>query len=408
MIGQKIFCGLDVGSQKIKASVIRIARGGQAELLGASETFARGFKKSTVSDLGEFAESIHRTLSELSKKSGVKFKDVQLGIGGHVVSSRFSKAVIPLVDKHNKVITNGDMKSVNKQARLLGVKMDEIILHDFPQYYVIDDTNKVLNPAGLYGRKLAVASLLVVAPDQLIGNIIRAINQAGYEVPGIFFSSIVSAQAVLSPERIQGGCLLVDIGASTTNTLFFKDGLLRHLDIVAIGADHFTGSIAEALSIPFDLAEDIKRSHATALSDDVEGSEEVLVKKDENYTAVKRKAVSASFEPQIEKLLSTVKNSLMFSHLEGQLNQGIVVVGGGALLPGLIERMEKTLGIPVKMGVANVSRTAMSNASVFTAAIGLGQAGLKRPLNEAFPASGPQNFLSGFSNRVKELYEEYF
>ena len=162
MIGKKILCGLDVGSQKIKASVVRIGRG-QGELLGASEATVRGFKKSQVTDLGEFAESIQRILAELSKKAGVKLKDVQLGIGGHLVQSRFSKAVVPLVDKSNKVITNTDIKKVNKQARLLGIKMDEAVLHDFPQYYVIDDTNKVLNPAGLYGRKLMVASLLVAA-----------------------------------------------------------------------------------------------------------------------------------------------------------------------------------------------------------------------------------------------------
>ena len=119
-----------------------------------------------------------------------------------------------------------------------------------------------------------------------MGNIVRAVHQAGYEVSSLSFTSAVSAQSTLSHDKVKQGCLLADIGATTTNILFFKDGTLRHLDILPIGGNHFTEKIAEALQISFDLAEDIKRSHATVLQEDVGEKEEVLVRKDESYVAV--------------------------------------------------------------------------------------------------------------------------
>ena len=137
MILDKIYCGLDIGNHSLKASLVRVKAPNRYELLEALEAPTRGFKKSYVSDLGEFSESIHRVLKELTRKSAGKFKGVHLGLGGHTVEMRYSKALIPLVDKASKVITTGDLKKVNKQSRLLGIKMDEEILHDFPQQYLI-------------------------------------------------------------------------------------------------------------------------------------------------------------------------------------------------------------------------------------------------------------------------------
>ena len=260
MILDKIYCGLDIGNHSLKASLVRVKAPNRYELLETLEAPTRGFKKSYVSDLGEFSESIHRVLKELTRKSAGKFKGVHLGLGGHTVEMRYSKALIPLVDKASKVITTGDLKKVNKQSRLLGIKMDEEILHDFPQQYLINDTNRILNPAGLYGRKLGVTSLLVISQSNLIGNITKALNQAGFEVSNIFFSSLAAAQTALSRDHIQKGSLLIDIGATTTNILFFKDGFLRHLDILPFGGQHLTDSIAASLQVPFDLAEQINNS----------------------------------------------------------------------------------------------------------------------------------------------------
>ena len=408
MIGEKILCGLDVGTRQMKASLVKAKRPDQWELIATHELPTRGLRKSQVNDLSEFSESVHDTLRDLSKKSGAKIKDVQLGIGGELVTSRFSRAMIPLLDKSSKIVTQGDIKKINKQARLLGVKMEEEILHDFPQHYVLDDTNKVLTPLSLYGRKLGVMSLLIVAPTNPLGNIHKAVQQAGYEIAHIFFSSFVCAQASLTDDARQNGCLLIDMGANTTNILFFKDGFLRHLDIIPLGGDHFTGSIAQALQLPFELAEDIKKSHASVLSEDIHSSGEILIKKDEGYMSIKRKVIYESIEPQVARFIDDLQNTLRFSHIVEKLNSGAVMIGGGALLPGLIERVEKALGIHVSMGKPNMDTTAFNNASVFTAAIGLAQAGLNTSLPHIFSVNASRGWLGNFSNRIKELYEEYF
>src|SRR5205085_9966372 len=97
--------------------------------------------------------------------------------------------------------TSQDIKKVHYQARLLGVNMEEVVIHDFPQYYKVDDANMALNPVGLYARKLEVQSLLLVAKNTLIKNITKAINQAGFDVMELVLSSIASADVALSADQ---------------------------------------------------------------------------------------------------------------------------------------------------------------------------------------------------------------
>jgi cell division ATPase FtsA len=127
MISEKYFCGLDIGTQKIKAGILKVKSPQDIELLGAYEHKARGFRDNAVSDLNDFSECIHFAIDELIKKSGVKLKDVQLGISAGMVETRQTDTVIPLIDRGHKVITQTDVKKLNNNARLLGIKIEEEI-----------------------------------------------------------------------------------------------------------------------------------------------------------------------------------------------------------------------------------------------------------------------------------------
>ncbi len=402
----KIVCGVDIGSQQIKATLLRIRRSGQIDILGIEEAPMRGLKKNGFSDMTEFSQNIHMILSGLSRKTGFKMKDVQLGIGGPWVASRFSRAVIPLLDHASKVVTEADIKKINKQARMLGVKMEEEILHDFPQYYILDDGNKVLDPLGMYARKMAVGSLLIVMPVNLLMNIRKAVLQGGYEIAHVYFSPLASSYACLTDEMTRRGCLLIDMGAATTNILFFKEGFLRSLDIIPFGGDHLTQALSESLHLPFELAEDIKKSSAMVLKEDLKSAEEILVKKDDGYLHVKQDVVFETVESQVMKLEELIQEILQFSHVREKLSCGVVLCGGASLLTGLIERLEKDWKLPVSLG--KLQSNVFKNACLYAGAVGLAISIQRKQYRGSPGVLKPKNFLGRVTNHVQVLYEEYF
>ena len=409
MMSDKYYCGVDIGTRKIKAGILRIKDPTDMELVGAYEHKSHGFKNNAVSDLTEFSECIHHTIYELTKKTGVKFKQVQLGIGGAMIETRQINTVIPLIDRGNKIITSRDVKKINNNARLLGIKIEEEILHDLPQYYRVDDINSALNPVGLYGRKLGVHSLMILVNGNCIRNITKAVQQAGYDVGNVFFSSYATAQVILSDTEKKGGCILIDIGSQYTSVLVFIDGILRFLEKIDIGGSNFTRNIADEIDLPFELAEEIKKSYAMASGFDEHRDEEILVKREDEYIPVKRGVICQAIHSEIEDLVGRIRAAVGRSGVKDQINNGITIIGGGSLLPGFIEKIGQAMNMPVKLGQVNLPlRKNLNHTALFSSVVGLAQSGFMKTFRYSIVSNGHAHWTKRITNRVKDLYQEYF
>jgi cell division protein FtsA len=287
--------------------------------------------------------------------------------------------------------------------------MEEEILHELPQYYLVDDVNTALNPLGLYGRKLAVHSMLIVTNINRVRNIINAINHAGYDVGHLNFSSYMASEILLTDQERQEGCILVDVGSKITSLLLFKEGVLKSLGKIILGGDNFTSSIASQLNLTFDLAEEIKKSYAGALSTDEQLKEEILVKREQNYIPIKRETIYQSIESEVIHLGEGIKAVVQAPSVAGKVTRGVVMVGGGALLTGLIERIGQDLNLSVKLGKINImSQKNLCNAAIFASSVGSAFCGYKRSLKFSHNLQEQMNWRKLLANRIKELYEEYF
>lgn len=408
IINEKYFCGLDVGAQKIKASILE-AKDNQLEILGIYEHKTHGFLNGSVSELGEFSECIHKTVNPLLEKTGVKLKEIHLGLGGELVETRLTNTVVPLIDKGNKVITAKDVRFVNEQCRLLSIKMDEEVLDDIPQQYVVDDVNTALNPKGLYGRKLGVTSLMILSNTTRLRNIIKGVNQAGYDVGKTYFNPMVAADISLTDQQKLEGCVLLDIGSEVTSVLIFKDRVLKYFDKIACGGDTFTMSIARELGLPFDLAEEVKISYADVSGQDNFLDEEILIKKENAYIPIRREIIVKAIKPHIDDLVKALNECIKKSDVSAQLNSGIVALGGGALLPGLVEQIAEITNFSVQLGDVNLTmQKRLRNPSAFVPVIGLAQRGFKETFAYTLSNTQEGNWMKRIGNKIKDFYQEYF
>jgi cell division protein FtsA len=402
---EKFCCGLDLGVQTMKASLVRIQDMDNLELLGVSETKTAGLKDSAVSDLNEFSDCIQKTVNDLSTKTGFKIKTIHIGMGGDLIGVRESSAVIPLLDHGNKVINQQDVKKVRHQARLLGIQLEEEILHDFPKHFKVDDVNTAINPVGLYGRKLGGHFLLLLTNMTRMRNIAKAVNQAGFELGETYFSSYAASQVALDKKAKNDGVALIDIGSTSTAILVFKDSLLQEVRLIPWGGSHVTQSIANQLNLALDLAEEIKKSHAVAQKGSADSEEEILVKREQGYMPIKRAGISQAIGPEIDKFIEYIQKEIKGSEYYHHLNAGLVMVGGGSLLPGLIERIEEVTNLTVSTGMLTKG---LNNSALYAGVIGLAQTNCTRSLNLAMAAKTPKHWTATISNSFKELYQEYF
>ncbi len=409
MIKDKIYCGLDVGSQKIKAAVVKCGDNHRLDLLGVYEDKTFGYKDCSVTNLGELSECIFRTVHELSQRTNVKIKNVNLGVSGELVQTRETDSVIPLVDRGQKVIVQRDINKINEQTKLLSAKMEEEILHHLPQTYKVDDINSALNPLGLLGRKLSVHSIVVLTEEMRIKNLTKAVHEAGFNVSNVFFSSLASCESIFSQEDKTQGCALLDIGARRSALLVFKDNILQGIRKIDIGGNNFTNQIAKRLALPFDLAEEIKKSYADTIYQEEYSNEEILVKRESEYIPIKRDAIFQAIEPEVKRFVEAIRNELDSFNEDAQLQCGLKLIGGGALLTGFIERVGREAGLAVQLGKVRLKFSKnLSHAAVFAPVIGLAQSGHKSSFSFSSTDNEDDGWMQHLSHRVRELYQEYF
>jgi len=411
-------CALDIGSSKIAASVA-VFRKGRIERIFFDSVVSKGVKDGVIVDSIEAVNSITKLIKSLRSKSGINVKYVYTNISGHDIITKHSRAIIPLAERGNKVISVYDVQRVNEQARILGSSLESEIIQMVPSGYTIDSQANVMNPVGLYSHKLEVDLYLVCGKLSSIQSLSRAVHQSGCEIRKVFFSGLATSRVVFDNELKKGVNLFFDIGSCTTEILIFKDGFLSDIEILPVGGDDMTSALEKELKIPFELAEDIKRSHGLIIDPDrIEDGKEILVKKNNLYTSIKQKVVAEIISRQARLVCSRIKDAVANKVQFYEVNNA-VVVGRTVLLEGFIEVMENTLTVPVRLGRINNSKIlslvkeddsiSVRKYLTYLTCLGIICELLQEDISVSPPAAKPaRNLVLRAVNRFKEVYQEYF
>jgi cell division protein FtsA len=421
MIRNNYICALDIGSSKISAAVCQLKRRHITDVFFDTQA-VKGIKKGLVVDSIELVGAIDKVLENLKAKSGINIKFIYANISGQDIIVRHSHAVVPLAERGNKVITLSDILKVNDQARILGSDLEEEVIHQVPMGYSVDSKNDILNPLGLYSHKLEVDLFLVCAKTSFIQTVTRIINQAGYEIKDLFFSGLATCEAIFnsySRNPVSGMQVLCDLGADTTELLVFNNGMLKNIEILSLGGDDLTQHVSSALKIPFDLAEDIKRSYGQVGEySQIAGEKEILIKRESMYKPIQQRLISEIVTDKAQYICRKLKEAVEKNAPHEKINS-FTAVGRTVLLEGFLETLENVLGAPVKLGrllhpdlisLANKdSNLSGQKYLTYVTALGTICTALRGVFVQSLPVGLPSRTIARtLFRRVKEIYQEYF
>jgi cell division protein FtsA len=188
-------------------------------------------------------------------------------------------------------------------------------------------------------------------------NIVKCVRRCGLEVEQLALSPTASAAAVLTDDEKDLGVAVVDIGAGTTDVAIFTGGSIRHTAVIPIAGDLITSDIAMALRTPTKDAEEIKVEYGVAKQLLADPNEQVEVPGlgDRVPRMLSRQALAGVIEPRVEEIFSLVHQVIRESGYEELLSSGIVITGGTAVMPGMVELGEDIFLKPVRKGLPTYS-----------------------------------------------------
>jgi cell division protein FtsA len=241
---------------------------------------------------------------------------------------------------------------VLETARAINISTDQRLLLVQPQEFVIDG-HDVKDPIGMSGIRLEAKVHIVTGSQSAAENIIKCVRRCGLEVEHLMLNPMASSHSVLTLDECELGVALVDIGAGTTDVAIFANGAIRHTAVIPIAGDLITSDIAMALRTPTKDAEDIKveNGYAKQLLADPDTQVEVPGLGDRSPRMLSRQALAGVIEPRVEEIFSLAQQVVRESGFEEVLSSGIVLTGGSAVMPGMVELGEDIFLKPVRRGV---------------------------------------------------------
>ena len=345
-----LIVGLDIGTSKIVTVVATETPDGQLQIIGTGSRESAGLRKGVVVNIEETVASIQRSLEEAELMAGCKISRVYAGIAGSHIKSFNSHGMVAIKDKE---VSQADIARVIETARAVNIPTDHQILHVLKQEFIIDGQEDVREPLGMSGVRLEVKVHIVTGAVSAAQNIVKCVRRCGLEVIDLILQPLASSLAVLTEDEKELGVALVDIGGGTTDVAVFTGGAIRHTAVIPIAGSQITNDIAMALRTPTQDAEDIKLSYGVAMQR-LAGTDEMIEVAgigDRESKSMSRQALAAVIEPRVEELFSLVQASLRDSGYQELLSSGIVLTGGSALLPGMVELAEEMFSMPVRIGV---------------------------------------------------------
>ncbi|MCI3207734.1 MULTISPECIES: cell division protein FtsA [Pandoraea] len=345
-----LLVALDIGTSKVVAVVAELRPEGRYEVIGLGQSESRGLKKGVVVNIEATVQSIQRALEEAELMADCKITNVFTGIAGSHIRSFNSSGMVAIKDKE---VTQADVARVIETAKAINIPTDQQVLHILTQEFIIDGQEDVREPIGMSGIRLEVKVHIVTGAVSAAQNIVKCVRRCGLEVNDLILQPLASSIAVLTEDEKELGVVLIDIGGGTTDIAIFSEGAIRHTAVIPIAGDQITSDIAMAVRTPTPDAEDIKIQHGIAKQSLADPDEMIEVPGlgERGPRTLSRQALAAVIEPRVEELFSLVQQVVRESGYEELLSSGIVLTGGAAMMPGMVELGEDIFLKPVRIGV---------------------------------------------------------
>lgn len=342
--------GIDIGASSIKAVQLRKEKE-RAVLETYGEIATGPFANLKVGQATKLsAEKTAEALRDLVREANVKAVSAVVAIP---LKSSFVTTISLPAEMRDTISEVLPMEA----RRYIPVPISEVVL----DWWIMPESGG--HPETMAGNgpgtKKTMKVLLVAIHRDVIDLYKNILAQAKLTAKAYEIESFASIRSSL--QRETGPVAVVDIGASTTKVSVVDYGIIRHSHLIDRGSQEITLALSQALSVPFETAENMKREKG--FSKNPEDKEIVSV-----------------MEPAMDFIAYEAINVIRdYERRDRHAVGRVIVSGGGVLLPGVMDFLVKKFNLEVssadpfsKTAYAPIFESVLKRiGSSFSVAVGL-------------------------------------
>lgn len=374
-----IIATLDIGSTHTTAAIAQIQtqsdtptepnRNERIQLLGVTRVLNSGCRRGGIINFDAAVVSIQNAIDEVERQSGVNVVAVRLSTAHAQAISANLTETLPL---RNQEVRPSDVARVVSAIHSRKVESTSEIINTIAAGFVLDGKSGLINPVGMYGLELGAVFHRVTCPAGELRNHFKAVNTAGLRIDSVAFQPLAAAESVLSPDEKEYGVACLNLGHEMIHLAVYYAGVPVYSRTYPIGSHHITKDLAIGLRSTQADAEQVKRNIGQAFPSQENAHEIVHIGTLDSggQRTVTKGEIWQIIEARVQEILNTAVGDLKNQKLLAHLNKGVVITGGGSLLPGICLASESTFHLAARigfpMGVTGLDESSRTPAATTT------------------------------------------
>jgi cell division protein FtsA len=354
----EILTGLEIGTSSVKVVI------GEAEIgddlitiHGYGECPSGKVMKGDITDVAMVQEQVMEALSLAEQNAGKGIRDVFLAITGGHVESRNSRGTTPIRTPDRR-ITEEHYFEACRNARNENLPVDCQEINTVDRRFLVDGHRETVNPVNMVGGKLEAEVHTIFGQRNAIDTVCTLVNDVlSYPATDMAFSALASSYAVLSPEELEAGALVIDIGAGVTEYALFHGPGVYMSGQITVGCNQIVNDLSIGLDLPplrcrNLLKKEFVENGSALMSPD--GRNRILAITSVTQTTPRNipfSSIEQIVELRLRELFEVIRERV--GKEEGLVRigePGIVLTGGGACIPGVDKLAYQVFGMPVSIG----------------------------------------------------------
>ena len=347
-----MYVGLDIGTTSVKVVVAEYIEG-QMNIIGVGNAKSDGLNRGIVVDIDQTVQAIQRAVRQAEEKAGIQIKSVNVGLPANLLEVESCQGMIA-VSSESKEITDEDVRNVASAALVRSTPPERQIVAILPQDFTVDGFEGIKDPRGMLGVRMEMFGVVYTGPKTIIHNIRKCVEKAGLGINELVITPLALTETILTDGEKDFGTIVIDMGGGQTTTSVIHDKQLKFTHVNQEGGEFITKDISIVLNTSFNNAETLKINYENAYPERTSANEEFpvdVIGKSEPVR-VDERYLSEIIEARVEQILRKSKEVL--DEIDAfELPGGVVLTGGAASMPGIVDLAQEIFEANVKLYVPN-------------------------------------------------------